>query len=78
MIGVNNMNKRFAKRKARRNAIKAIIPILETILQLEMQYYESIPPTQTNEDRYLESELFVGCLDCAVDDLRLIKKSINL
>ena len=72
------MKNRFDKRKTRRNALKAIIPVLETILELEIRYYDSIPPTEPNENRYIESEFFIGFLECAVEDLRWIQKATKL
>jgi hypothetical protein len=67
------MNNRFVKRRARRRAIWAITRTLEQILDLEIGYLYSIPDTNANEERWSESELFVGMLDSAVESLRYIE-----
>jgi hypothetical protein len=67
------MNHRFDKRKARRRAIVAIADTLEWILELEIACHHSIPDSEANERRRIESEFMLGCLQCAVEDLREIK-----
>jgi hypothetical protein len=69
---------RYAKRKARRRAIKSITRTLELILQMETEYFYSIPDSVANEERNSESEFLIGFLDCAVDDLRFIESTIRL
>ena len=70
--------KRFAKRKARKRAIKSITRTLEQILELEIEYLYSIPDSPTNEGRYSEAEFLIGFLDAIVDDLHCIDSAIRL
>ena len=66
------MDSRFLKRKARRRAVISITLTLERILDMEKDYFYSIPVSIANEGRYSESEFFIGILDDVVESLRYI------
>jgi len=67
------MDNRYAKRKARRRAIKSITRKIILIRDIEEDYLNSLPDTEANEDRYIESEYFVGTLYNVVESLEFLQ-----
>ena len=64
------MNNSLSKRKNRKRAVLSVLRKLEQVYDMELAYYLSIPDTQPNEDRQIESGHAVDVLDDVLDSLR--------
>jgi len=66
------MDNRFKKRRVRRRMVKAIIHTLGEILNMEVNYYLSIPDTKANEERNDDSAYTIDTLVEIIESLRNI------